>query len=138
MPNYFIILLGSILLNQVLQNSTAFGELSVWFNSTGIPPVFVAIVLPMILGMLIGATPGFVGVSFPIILAIAGNSSYGIFALAFTSGVIGVLFSPMHLCIVLTCDYFRTTLFKVFKLMLFPAIAQMALGILTWWVSLHL
>ncbi|MCE5177452.1 MAG: DUF401 family protein [Caldisericales bacterium] len=137
-PNYFIILLGSILLNQVLQNSTAFGELSVWFNSTGIPPVFVAIVLPMILGMLIGATPGFVGVSFPIVLAIAGNSSYGIFALAFTSGVIGVLFSPMHLCIVLTCDYFKTTLFKVFRLMLFPAIAQMALGILTWWVSVSL
>ncbi len=132
--NYFILLLGSVLFNQVLQNSTALGELAGWFKATGLNPVFMAVLLPMMIGMLVGVTPAFVGITFPIVLLLAGANSYGIFALAFNAGVIGVLFSPIHVCLILTCEYFKTKLFGVYKFMAIPALIQLAVGLGTWWV----
>jgi hypothetical protein len=130
--NYFIILLGSVVFHQVLESSPGIKEMSAWLTTTGIDPVIWAIFLPALIGMLTGITIAFIGISFPIIVALAGTSSYGIFALAYISGIIGILYSPVHVCIVLTTDYFRTTIFKVFKLMIVPAILQFLTGIAIW------
>ena len=132
--NYFIILLGSVVFHQVLENSPGIKEMSVWLTGTGINPVIWAIFLPAFIGMLTGVTIAFVGISFPIVAALAGTSSYGIFALAYVSGIIGTLYSPVHVCLVLTTDYFRTTIFKVYKFMIGPVIIHFLTGIGIWFV----
>jgi len=132
--NYFIILLGSVLFNEVLQGSTAAADLSSWFQSTGMQPVFVAILLPVLVGLLIGVTVAFVGITFPIIAALAGTGSYGIFALAYAVGIVAILYSPIHVCVILTCDYFKTKMSDLFKLMIVPATVQVILGVILWWL----
>jgi len=82
----------------------------------GLPPLSLVILLPMLLGALIGLSQGFVGASFPLLIGILGTGSHahpGYIALAFVSGYTGVMLTPLHLCFVLTIQYFKASLGRV-------------------------
>lgn len=129
---YFILLISAVVFKELLFAGGAMGQLKDWFDTTGLNPVVVASVLPFFIGMLVGLTPGFIGVSFPILIAISGTESYGIFALAYVSGILGVLFSPVHVCLILTGEYFKCTLFDVYRKMVLPSMIQMMAGFALW------
>ncbi len=78
----------------------------------------ILILLPLISGLLTGITIAYVGISFPILSSyfIAGNVvNMPLETLAYISGFIGVLLSPVHLCLLLTNEYFKSNLLKVYK-----------------------
>jgi len=85
-----------------------------------IPVVGVAVVLPMLLGAISGLAIAYVGTAFPILvtlLAAAGAVSLKLplMILAFASGFVGVLMSPLHLCLILSNEYFRATWSGVYR-----------------------
>jgi hypothetical protein len=47
--------------------------------------------------------------------------------LAFCAGYLGVLLSPLHVCLVLTCEYFHTALVKIYRRLWLPC-SLIALG----------
>jgi hypothetical protein len=73
-------------------------------------------------GMLTGLTVGFVGSTFPLLISISGGAPLSNMTLAFAAGFIGVLLSPVHLCLVLTKEYFKADMWGIYKRML-PASA---------------
>ena len=97
----------------------------------GIPELLVIVLFPMIVGMISGLTVAFVGISFPILLYILapGGAPYmPMIALAYLSGFIGVLFSPLHLCLIYSAEYFKADLAKVFKKLIYPLITLFIIG----------
>jgi hypothetical protein len=68
--------------------------------------------------LLTGLTVGFVGSTFPLIISIAGNTSIGAISFAFASGFLGVLLSPIHICLILTREYFKADLWGIYKMMI--------------------
>lgn len=77
----------------------------------GIPPLFLVVIIPFIAGLTTGSPVGFVGASFPVILSLAGPGSGGMFStmvLAYSCGYFGTLLSPIHVCIIVTNEFFRT------------------------------
>jgi len=48
------------------------------------------------------------------------GSDPAVLSFAFAAGFVGVLLSPVHVCLVLTREYFKADGWKVYK-MLFPA-----------------
>ena len=56
--------------------------------------------------------------AFPLIISVAGNTSLGALAFAFASGFLGVLFSPVHICLILTREYFKADLWGIYKKMI--------------------
>ena len=88
----------------------------------GVPPLVLLVILPFSIGFMTGVTIAFVGVAFPILLPIIkGGDNLSLYLmLAYASGYCGVLLSPLHLCLVLTKDYFKAELKSVYRILYGP------------------
>jgi len=113
-----ILILGVMFFKESMENSGAVKNLSQFFLMEGIPVAPILFLVPFITGMLTGITVGFVGSTFPLIISIAGNLSAGEISFAFVSGFLGVLLSPVHICLILTRDYFKADLWGIYKMMI--------------------
>jgi integral membrane protein (TIGR00529 family) len=89
-----------------------------------IPPVVMAALLPFVAGMVVGLAVGFVGSSFPLVVALIppGESAipYGI--LAFGFGFMGMMLSPVHLCMLVSRQYFCADFFLSYHYLWRPAL----------------
>jgi integral membrane protein (TIGR00529 family) len=113
-----ILILGVMFFKEAMENSGAVKNLSQFFVSEGIPLLPILFFLPFITGLLTGITVGFVGGTFPLLISIAGNLSLPAASFAFASGFLGVLLSPVHVCLILTREYFKADLWGIYKLMI--------------------
>lgn len=109
---------GIMLFKETMETSGAVKKLSEVFITYGIPKFPILCLFPFLIGMLTGVTVGFVGSTFPILISLGGGTSLADISLAFASGFIGVLLSPVHLCLVLTREYFKADLWQMYKKMI--------------------
>ena len=120
-----ILLLVSVMVfKRILENSGLLLRISEIFTHLRISPLFPLFSIPLFIGSLTGVTQAFVGVTFPILLPFIGmnNPNLTYVMLAYAGGFAGVLLSPVHLCLIVTKDYFKADLFRVYKLLLLPII----------------
>ncbi len=97
--------------------SPVFPALVTEASNRGISRVLVALVLPLILGFVSASQSSTVAVFLPILVP-AAESEFT--RMAYTSVIYGssflsYFFSPLHLCQVLTCEYFKVDLFNVYR-----------------------
>jgi uncharacterized protein len=92
-----------------------------------------AFALPMIMGLISGISMAFVGSTFPLILALmaqspdaGGDPTY--IVLALFSGFTGVLASPLHTCLLMTCEFFHVPLSRIWRLLLPPCLLFLLLS----------
>jgi integral membrane protein (TIGR00529 family) len=121
-----IIVLGTMLFKFMMENSGAVTNLSYYFTEKGILLLPVLFLLPFISGLLTGITVAFIGSTFPLLISIAGGAHLNEMAFAFAAGYVGVLLSPVHLCLVLTREYFKADVTGVYKKIIPGCIAIMA------------
>ncbi len=101
-------------------------ELEQW----GIPVLAVIMVVPFICGVATGLAVGFVGAGFPVVMSILGpdpatGELLASTTLAYGFGYMGMVLSPVHVCLIVTNDHFHTKLPKSLSGLVFPAIAVM-------------
>jgi hypothetical protein len=85
----------------------------------------VVFAVPFVVGFLTGITSAYIGVGFPVVLPLLGVGDLTYRAgmlMAFAGGFMGVMASPVHLCLVLTNDYFRASLPRTLLLLAIPII----------------
>jgi len=87
---------------------------------TGVPLLPLIMIIPFIAGVTTGIALGMVGASFPIIISLAGaDPSTAVLlstaVLGYAAGHVGQLVSPVHVCFIVTNEYFSTTLVKSLK-----------------------
>lgn len=109
------LIFGVMLFKFTMENSGAVVHLSAYLGQKGIPILPILFSLPFLSGLLTGITAGFVGSTFPLIISLAGGVHLNEITFAFTAGYIGVLLSPVHLCLVLTREYFKADMWGVYK-----------------------
>ena len=97
------------------------GELSSW----GIPVFLVIMLLPFISGVTTGIAVGFVGASFPIVVSLSGGD-ISLLVLAYGCGYMGMILSPVHVCLIVTAAHFDTSAGAAIRNILKPAAAVMA------------
>ncbi len=110
-----MLIAGIMIFKEIMEASGAVKNTSEFLRLNGIPAAPLLFLLPFVSGLLTGVTVGFVGSTFPLILSIAGESSAGIISFAFAAGFFGVLLSPVHICLVLTREYFKADMWGVYK-----------------------
>ncbi|MFH1848624.1 MAG: DUF401 family protein [archaeon] len=96
----------------------------------GTSPLIVIILVPAIIGFLTGMTIAYVGLGFPLLIPLfnsGGELNQTLVMLAFVSGYMGILLSPMHLCLSVTQKYFGADYRKIYGLLL-PAVAVVCLA----------
>jgi uncharacterized protein len=91
------------------------------------PEILIVMVIPFISGIVTGIAYGFVGASFPIVMSIAGDGastsrimSYVVLAYGF--GYMGMMLSPVHVCLIVSNEYFNTKLSQSYKKLWGPAL----------------
>lgn len=109
-----ILIFGVMLFKETMEASGAVRNLSVFFVEEGIAILPVICLLPFLVGLLTGLTVGFVGSTFPLLISLGGGTLAHI-SLAFAAGFLGVLLSPVHLCLILTKEYFKAELWGVYR-----------------------
>jgi integral membrane protein (TIGR00529 family) len=114
------VIFGAMIFRQVLETSSAVKVASEAFATLGIPVPVVIFVVPMIAGLLTGLAVGAFAIGFPIVLPLVGpdlvTSGYGL--LAYTGGFVGLMLSPLHLCLALTREYFLAAWGGIYRLLL--------------------
>ena len=110
-----VMIAGIVLFKEMMEASGAVANVSRFLVEHGIPSLPIFCLLPFIAGLLTGHTIGFVGSTFPLLLSIADHASLSLISFAFASGLLGVLLSPVHLCLVLSREYFRADLSGVYR-----------------------
>jgi integral membrane protein (TIGR00529 family) len=113
-----ILIFGIMLFKEAMDHSGAVNNLSGFFIQEGIPELPVLFLLPFITGLLTGVTVGFVGATFPLIISLTDNISLVALSFAFASGYLGVLLSPVHVCLLLTREYFKADFWGMYKLII--------------------
>ncbi len=112
-----ILITGVMFFKEAMDNSGAVKNLSEFFINNGISTLPILFILPFVTGLLTGITIGFVASTFPLIISMMHNTSIGMISFAFASGFLGVMLSPVHVCLILTKEYFKADLWKIYKLM---------------------
>jgi integral membrane protein (TIGR00529 family) len=111
------IIIGTMVFRRVLESSGAVEAVSVGFAQLGIPAYVIVFTVPLVAGLLTGlALPAF-AIGFPIVLPLCGPDvvASGCGLLAYAGGYVGLLLSPVHLCLALTRVYFRATWGGVYR-----------------------
>ncbi len=117
------ILLAVMLFKGALIDTGAVYALPTALDAMKVSPIVLVVAIPFIVGFMSGITVAFVGISYPILLPVlrtANGIDPGLTMLAFTAGFAGTLLSPMHLCLVLSAEYFKAELPRVFRRLYLP------------------
>lgn len=127
--NVVVLIIGVMFFKEALEVSGAVGNISRFFYENNIPMMPILFFLPFLTGLLTGITVGFVGSTFPLIMNLAGSDPHA-FTLAFASGIIGVLLSPVHVCLILTKEYFKADMWGIYKKIIPAACAVLLVAVL--------
>jgi uncharacterized protein len=110
-----VMIVGIVLFKETMEASGSVKNLGRFFIEHGIPLLPVYCLLPFVAGLLTGHTVGFVGSTFPLLISIGDQALPSLVSLAFASGFIGVLLSPVHLCLILTREFFKADISGIYR-----------------------
>ena len=123
----------------ILTDSRAAAAISQELIQMHIPLVLIAVVLPLLVGMSSGIVIAFVGSTLPILVPTIHSLGQAPFLPAYVmlilvSGFTGVMLSPMHLCFLLTNEYFGVTLGSVYRHLWKPCASLVAAAMVYFWI----
>jgi hypothetical protein len=111
--------LGVTLFQAILKHSGAVVVLRDEFTAWHVPLLLVICLLPFVAGLVVGLVFGLIGCSFPVVVMLLSTmpveERLPYYCLAFSFGYVGMMLSPVHLCLVLTNEYFKASLLRVYR-----------------------
>ena len=127
-PSILLLVIGVMALKDMMEASGAVENLSAYMQGTGVSPLILVFFLPFVAGLLTGYSPACVALSYPLIINLLGTGvdAVRLGAVAYAVGFMGVLVSPVHLCLILTVEYFKADISKVYKAIFLPLLAPVA------------
>jgi uncharacterized protein len=103
------IIVGAMVFRRVLESSSAVEAISASLTELGIPLAVLVFAVPFVPGFLTGLAVAAFAIGFPIVFPLVGpdvvGNGYGL--LAYIGGFLGLMLTPIHLCLSLTRTYFR-------------------------------
>jgi len=118
-----LFLVASVMIfKRTIEMSPLLSGIPAFLEDLGASPLLLLFLIPFIIGLLTGITAAFVGMAFPLLLPLIyqsePNLTYVMFAYA--GGFAGILLSPVHLCLIVTKQYFKADFKKIYKILLLP------------------
>ena len=127
-----------MLFKVIIERADAAAVLISDMQAIGLPSILILAVLPLLIGLATGISMAFVGVALPLLLpyiVLDSDISGSALLLAFTSGMMGILVSPLHLCLILSSEYFKANLAKVYRYVLPPVLVIEATVIVVYLIA---
>ncbi len=136
-PTIHAVLFEALLFKNLLLVSNGPAEIMGVLVSTGMPLPVLAFLTPFVLGLSAGGENFFAATAMPLLqpYILGSPTGWELLYLAYTGGFLGVMMSPVHLCLVLTVDYYRASMARVLVLV---AIATLSSTLVAGLISLAL
>ncbi|OKY77912.1 MAG: Tripartite tricarboxylate transporter (TTT) class transporter [Candidatus Methanohalarchaeum thermophilum] len=128
-PKLVFAVIGIMFFRYIVKSSGSLTELINSSRAIGVPLLLIAIILPFMIGVITGIGMATIGISFPLLLPLIPNDPIHI-SMLFISSYLGYLISPVHLCLVVTIEYFGSNLKKNLKELAKPVSIIMAYNII--------
>ena len=121
---------------KVLESSQAIPHISANLSTSEVPGWLIALFIPLIVGLITGSTIAVPAIAFPILIPLfQGDSRFQLYMmLSFASGISGTMLSPVHLCLVLTKEFFQAEWKGVYRLLWIPTASIMVVGLLVFFL----
>jgi len=118
------LIVGIMFFQRMLQVSGGIEIIPAMFAKLKIPVFMVLFSIPFFIGVLTGLSSAALGISIPVLIPIIVQGEVNLYyaMLAFTGSFVGVMISPMHLCLVVTKNYFKANMGKIYKMLIPPLI----------------
>ena len=131
----FITLMGVLVFKFLLTESGLLLQAGNEIIASGISPAIAVAALPFMAGLVTGIALGFTGVAFPLVVGLMAAEGSGLtplstLVLAYGFGYMGMMLSPVHLCLLVTRDYFGSSLKGIYLNILPCVISVMSLSLL--------
>ncbi|MEE9443995.1 MAG: DUF401 family protein [candidate division Zixibacteria bacterium] len=133
----FFMVFGILVFKDMLELSGAVADMPAEVARFGIHPAFIIFSVTFLAGLMSGMVALYVGLCFPILSGflydpvINLNNIY----LTYLSGYLGIILSPTHFCLLLTSEYFKADLGRVYRKFV-PGIILLAMfGFLLYWLG---
>ncbi|MBI4793973.1 MAG: DUF401 family protein [Deltaproteobacteria bacterium] len=107
----------------------------------GIALFAASVFLPFLVGMVSGINVAFVGATFPLLLGLLDSLNMRelmipYLVLASFAGFTGVMISPIHICFILTCEFFAIELARAWRRLVAPCCCFALIGGILFWILL--
>lgn len=120
-----LLLLSVMIFKRMVTDSSAVEAVSTVLEVSGVAAFYPLLIFPFIVGLLTGVNQAYVGICFPLLLPFLGEGSdvnLKFVMFAYATGFTGVLLSPVHLCLLLTKEYYGAHWGGIYR-KLIPAVA---------------
>lgn len=118
-----------LIFQRIIFISDAFEVLKTWNISMGLIVLF-AFFISFTMGFLTGVNVAYIAIAYPILFPLIQNlpNFFYLSLYIYVIGFAGILFSPLHLCLVLTNEYFNSSLYRVYRYLAFPVAMLVAVS----------
>jgi uncharacterized protein len=121
-----LIIAGIMVFKAVIEASGAINIIAAYLSNSSFPLPVVILVLGFITAYATGSHIAATGLLATLFYPMIPTDSLGPYiSLLFTAIFVGYLLSPLHLCLVLTKEYFKVELMPIYRLLAFPVIAML-------------
>ncbi len=124
--------LGILLFQRYIEAAGALTYIAGILTNQGVPINALLLIVSFITGLLTGSTLGAVGIVLSIFIPLFSNhpNLVAVVSLAYIFTMMGYIVSPLHLCLILTQDYFKGNLKRVYQLMAVPLLGLLFTGVI--------
>ncbi len=122
-PKIMLLLISLLYYKNLIILTNSSQELLSNLHSIGIPRSFSAFILSFLLGFATGIESGYAALALPLLTPFTGVREVvgKNLLLVVSGGIIGVMLSPLHLCLILTREYYSSNLEAVYIKYLIPS-----------------
>jgi hypothetical protein len=119
-----IFMVGALSVFKIILEKSGAVDALMRMGSADMALILAAFVLPGLVGLVTGLLMACVGITMPLLMALvpAGEPVLPWLALALTTGFAGAMISPLHICFVLSCEYFKVDFAASWKRVLLPSL----------------
>ena len=139
---FVILVIGIRLFSRILEADLSSGNIVAQvkqdMDSFHVSLLGIAILIPFLSGIITGLAIGFVGASFPIVMGLLSNLPPGQLMaytmIAYASGYMGMLLSPVHICLLVTNEYFSVRMSEAYRFLIRPVFLVLAGAFLFYYI----
>jgi len=133
-----LMVIGAIFIFKDVMQAAGIVEAMASKAGGGVALFAAAVFLPFLVGAVAGINVAFVGATFPLLIGLLNSlgmeeQMVPYLILASFAGFSGVMVSPIHICFVLTCNYFETDLVRTWRRLVAPSACFGVTGVLLFW-----
>ncbi len=138
-PTIHAVLFESLLLKNMVILSDAGHATSALISSGVVPLTVLVFLIPLILGLAAGGENFFASTAIPLLIGVLmphGSIDWLMLVIAYIGGYLGVMMSPIHLCLVLTVDYYNARMTPVLLRVAATVVVAASVGLALAWIIL--